>query len=342
MGGEVRTHGTSPHVLAASNERNELEMKVFITGATGVVGRRAVVQLLAAGTEVTGVARSRAKGDCLRALGATPVEVSLFDRDALSAAVAGHQVVCNLATAVPTGEQASGPDAWEDNHRIRREGARNLVDAALHAGAERYIQESIALLYADGGDMFLDELAVVDPTQITQPALTAEAEAARFAQHGGVGVALRFGTFYGFDSRHTIETIEAAEHGLFAVPGPAEAYWPSVTTDDAASAVVAAIRAPGGLYNIAEDRPLTRAEHADALAEALGTSTLSMTTLDGDVPADLSMMVRSQRVTSQLFKTLAGWQPRFSSAWEGWPFVIAALRGRTSPAVRSTREPEAP
>ena len=304
-------------------------MKVFVTGATGVLGRRAVVQLLAAGAEVTGVARTRAKGDGLQALGATPVEVSLFHRDALSAAIAGHQVVCNLATSVPTGERASGRDAWKDNHRIRREGARNLVDAALHAGADRYIQESIALLYADGGDLLLDESAAVDPTGITEPAITAESEAARFAQLGGVGVALRFGAFYGFDSGHTIDTIEAAaQHGVFTVPGPAGAYWPSVTTDDAASAVVAALRAPGGVYNVAEDRPLTRAEHADALAEALGTGTLSLMAMNGDFPADLSMMLRSQRVTSQLFKSLTGWQPRFSSAWEGWPFVIAALRGR--------------
>jgi 2-alkyl-3-oxoalkanoate reductase len=304
-------------------------MKVFVTGATGVVGRRAVAQLLAAGAEVTGVARTRAKGDGLRALGATPVEVSLFDRGALSAAVAGHQVVCNLATAIPTGDQASGRDAWKDNHRIRREGARHLVDAALKAGAERYIQESIALLYADGGDLLLDESAAVDPTAITEPALAAEAEAARFAQHGGVGIALRFGTFYGFDSRHTIETIEAAQHGVFTVPGPAEAYWPSVTTDDAASAVVAALRAPGGLYNVAEDRPLTRVEHADALAEALGTSRLRLMAMNGGFPPDLSMLLRSQRVTSQLFKTLTGWQTRFPSAWAGWPFVVAAFRGRS-------------
>ena len=203
------------------------------------------------------------------------MEVSLFDRDGLSAAVAGHQVVCNLATAIPTGERASGPDAWEDNHRIRRDGARNLVDAAIHAGADRYIQESIALLYADGADTYLDESAPVDPTWITEPALAAEAEAARFAQHGGAGIALRFGVFYGPDSAHTIDTIEAARHGVFAVPGPADAYWSSVTTDDAASAVVAALGAPSGVYNVADDRPLPRSEHADALAEALGTGPLS-------------------------------------------------------------------
>ena len=105
-------------------------MKIFVAGATGVVGRRAVEQLVACGAEVTGVARSREKADRLQAIGAIPVQVSLFDRAALSAAVAGHEVVCNLATSVPTGERSSSRDAWRDNHRIRREGARNLVDAA--------------------------------------------------------------------------------------------------------------------------------------------------------------------------------------------------------------------
>ena len=297
-------------------------MRIFVTGATGVLGRRAVRQLLATGAEVTGVARTRAKGEVLRALGATPVQLSLFDREALSAAVAGHQVVCNLATAIPTGVQASNPDPWETNHKIRREGARNLVDAALRAGAERYVQESIALLYADGGDTFLDEWSAVDPTRITESALTAESEAVRFTEGGGVGIALRFGAFYGFDSAHTVETIEAAQQGVFAVPGPADAYWPSVTTEDAAAAVVAALRAPAGLYNVADDRPLTRTEHAAALATALGTSTLSMVPMNGNFPVDLSMMLRSQRVTSQLFKALTGWRPESPSAWEGWPFVL--------------------
>jgi nucleoside-diphosphate-sugar epimerase len=303
-------------------------MKVFVTGATGVLGRRVVSQLLAAGAEVTGVARTRAKADELHDLGATPVEVSLFDRDALSAAVASHDVVCNLATAIPTGEQAGRRSGWKDNHRIRREGARNLVDAALHAGASRYIQESISFLYADGGDDFLDESAAVDATWITEPALVAEAETARFAEHGGVGIALRFGIFYGFDSAHTIEAIEAARRSLFAVPGPAGSYWPSVTTDDAASAVAAALRAPSGVYNVADDRPLRRAEHAEALAKALGTGPLSLPSGSADFPQDLSMLLRSQRVTSQLFKALTGWQPRFPSAWEGWRSVVVEFRQR--------------
>lgn len=303
-------------------------MKIFVAGATGVLGRRAVSQLVEAGAEVTGVARSREKARELRDLGATPVAVSLFDPDGLTAAIAGHEVVCNLATAIPTGDRAATRSAWNDNHAIRRDGARNLVDAAIQAGADRYIQESISFLYADGADGYLDESAPVDPTWITESALAAEGEAGRFAGHGGAGIALRFGVFYGPDSAHTIDAIEAARRGLFPIPGPAAAYLSSVTTDDAASAVVAALGAPSGVYNIADDRPLRRADHASALAEALGTDPLRLPAGTADFPRDLSMLLRSQRVTSQLFKTLTGWQPRFPSAWEGWRFVVAEWRQR--------------
>jgi nucleoside-diphosphate-sugar epimerase len=140
-----------------------------------------------------------------------------------------------------------------------------------------------------------------------------------------VGIALRFGVFYGADSAHTIETVEAARAGRFAVPGPADAFWPAITTDDAASAVVAALVAPSGLYNVADDRPLRRSEHAAALAAALGTGPLQPPPMTGDVPEDLAVMLRSQRVTSQLFVSLTGWKPRFPSAWDGWPFVVAQL-----------------
>jgi nucleoside-diphosphate-sugar epimerase len=303
-------------------------MKIFVTGATGVLGRRAVLRLLADGSEVTGIARNRRQGDWLRSLGATPVAVSLFDRDALTTAAAGHEVVANLATAVPTGPRAALRSAWKESHRLRRDASRNLVDVALRVGAERYLQESLALLYADGGDEHLDESATVAPTWITEPALVAEGEAARFAEAGGAAVALRFGAFYGHDSAHTVETVEAAHAGQFAVPGPAEAFWPSITTDDAAAAVVAALGAPSGIYNVAEDRPLRRAEHAEALAAALGAGPLELAPVGPDFSEDLAMMLRSLRVSSRRFAAGTGWRPQLASAWEGWRFVVDQLPQR--------------
>src|SRR5205823_3040706 len=77
------------------------KQRVFVAGATGVLGTRAVRWLNEAGHDVTGVARSDAKAELLKGLGATPVRVDLFDADAVRAAVAGHDVVCNLATRIP-------------------------------------------------------------------------------------------------------------------------------------------------------------------------------------------------------------------------------------------------
>src|SRR3954471_18375841 len=122
-------------------------MRVFVAGSTGVIGHRAVRALVAAGHEVTAAVRSPAKAALARSLGATAVEVSIFDPDALRAAVAGHDAVCNLATHIPSLARAADPRSWDENNRIRTKGSRNLVDAALAAGATTYVQESIAFLY---------------------------------------------------------------------------------------------------------------------------------------------------------------------------------------------------
>src|ERR1700688_1701664 len=108
-------------------------MRVFVAAATGVLGRRAGRGLTAAGHDVRALVRSPAKAMIARSLGATPVEASLFDPDQLRAVVAGHDAVCNLATHIPPLTRAADRRSWDENNRIRSEGSRNLVDAALAA-----------------------------------------------------------------------------------------------------------------------------------------------------------------------------------------------------------------
>jgi 2-alkyl-3-oxoalkanoate reductase len=127
-------------------------MKVFVAGATGVLGRRAVAGLVRSGHEVSALVRSDAKAGQVVAAGAAPVRCSLFDPDGLRSAMAGHDAVINLATHIPPVTAAARAPAWAENDRVRTVGSRNLVDAALVAGVGRYVQESIAFLYADGGD----------------------------------------------------------------------------------------------------------------------------------------------------------------------------------------------
>ena len=131
-------------------------MQVFVAGATGVLGRRVVARLVAAGHEVTGVARSPEKDALLETLGARPVRVDLFDADAVRAAVVGHDAVVNIATKIPPVAQMARLRAWDENERIRREASANLVDGAIAAGATVFVQESLAFLYGEHGADWLD------------------------------------------------------------------------------------------------------------------------------------------------------------------------------------------
>ena len=92
---------------------------VFVAGATGVIGSRAVRHLVAAGHQVTGLARSPEKAALLQSWGAEAAPVDLFDPAALTAAVAGHDAVANLATHIPRTSKAATPGAWKTTDRIR-------------------------------------------------------------------------------------------------------------------------------------------------------------------------------------------------------------------------------
>jgi nucleoside-diphosphate-sugar epimerase len=304
-------------------------MKLFVAGGTGVLGRRAVPRLLEAGHEVTGIARSDTAAEQLRDAGATPARVDLFEAPAITEAVRGHDAVLNLATSIPSASKAFRPGAWAMNDRIRTEGAHNLVDAALAAGATRYVQESIAFIYPDGGDDWIDESTPLASPKYARSTLDAEAQAARFTDAGRVGVVLRFGMFYGAGSAHTEDFVRLARRRVAANLGAREGYLSSVHLDDAAAAGLAALGAPAGVYNVVDDEPLRRGDYFDALADAfelphtkLGLSAIGK--LGGEKAATLT---RSQRVSNARFKQATGWAPRYPSAREGWVQVAAETAG---------------
>jgi nucleoside-diphosphate-sugar epimerase len=302
-------------------------MKVFVAGATGVLGRRAVAGLVAAGHDVTAVARTPDKAALLTGLGAAPAAIDVFDPAAITAAVESHDVVCNLATHIPPASKSALPGVWADNDRLRREASRNLVDGALASGAARYVQESITFPYVDGGDAWIDEDAPFQPAKYTTSVLDAEASAARFTAGGGEGVVLRFAVFYGPDSHHTRDEVRAARRRVAFQPGNPGAWLSSIHTDDAASAVVAALSVPAGVYNVTDDEPLTRADRDHVLAGALGVARLrrppaGLTRLGG---SKITMLMRSQRVSNARLRQASAWAPAYPSAREGIPAVVAAI-----------------
>lgn len=294
-------------------------MKVFVAGATGVAGTRAVALLLAAGHEVTGLARSAAKAGLLAGQGARAVQASLFDPDALGRAVAGHDAVVNLATHIPVGAAAIRAGAWREDDRIRTEGSRILVDAALRHGVGRLVQEAVTFVYPDRGDEPITEETVPEPNRRSQAAtMAAAAQAARFSAGGGSGVLLRFGQLYGPD-RASAEILARARAGKPVVLGRPGGWLSPLRPEDAAAAVVAALGCAPGIYNVAEP-PVRRSAWAAAIGAAAGAGPAKFypALLQKLAGPRAEPLTRSQRVDSARFAAATGWAPAGRSTHGGW------------------------
>ena len=294
-------------------------MKVFVAGATGVVGTRTVTLLLAAGHQVTGLARSAEKADLLARQGARAVRASLFDPDALGRAMAGHDAAVNLATHIPVGAAAINARAWREDDKIRTEGSRVLVDAALRQEAGRLVQEAVTFVYPGRGDEWITEETVPEPNPRSQAAtMAATAQAARFTAGGGSGVLLRFGQFYAPD-RASAGVLTRARAGKPVVLGKPGGWLSPLHPDDAAAAVVAALGCAPGIYNVAEP-PVRRSEWAAAIGAAAGTGPARFypALLQKLAGPRAEPLTRSQRVDSAKFAAAAGWVPLSRSTQGGW------------------------
>jgi nucleoside-diphosphate-sugar epimerase len=290
-------------------------MRVFVAGATGVIGRPLVPQLLNAGHKVTAMTRSVLRAAQLEAVGADPVICDVLEADAVRAAMAdaGPDAIIH---------QLSDPRVFDANNRVRTEGTRNLVDAALVTGASRMVAQSIAFAYAPTGDRVKDEDAALftDAPPPFGGAVAAIVELERLVTRtaGIEGLVLRYGMLYGPGTYHDRRGSTAADVIAASVPlvEDAAGMYSWLHVEDAASAAVAAIeRGAPGTYNVVDDEPAPQPEWLPVFAQALGA--------DPPVPArilpppeDLLMSLRG--ASNAKAKRELGWRPRYASWREGF------------------------
>ena len=248
-------------------------MKVFVAGASGAIGRPTVRRLVEAGHEVTGMTRRAERAGQIRAAGAEAVVCDAFDAAGLREAVvaAAPEVVVHLLTALP--ERYDRKSDWlEPTNRVRREGTRNLIEAAVAAGARRMVAESIAFAYRqEGGWVKGEDEAIED--RVGPGAAIADLE--RQVMGASLeGLVLRYGWLYGpgtYFGRGGQEAMEV-ERRRFPIVGKGTGTFSFVSTDDAAAATVAAVEGgPPGVYNVVDDEPAPLREWLPVYAEALGT-----------------------------------------------------------------------
>jgi 2-alkyl-3-oxoalkanoate reductase len=262
-------------------------MKVFVAGATGVLGRELVPQLVARGHEVVGMTKTASKQDGLRALGARPVVADALDPDAVARVVgeAEPEVIVHQLTAL------SGPMSMRDarhpdrsfaatmTNRLRTEATDHLLAAGRAVGARRFVAQSFAAFrWARTGGPVQTEADPLDPDPPAALRVVVAGilhlEQAVTTIEWGEGLVLRYGGFYGPGTAISLAPDAPMAAPIrkrwFPIIGDGGGVWSHVHIDDAAAATVAAVdRGQPGIYNIVDDEPAPVREWLPVLASVL-------------------------------------------------------------------------
>ena len=306
-------------------------MRVFLAGATGVIGRPLLEALVGAGHDVVGTTRSPERADAIRSGGAEPVVVDARDTDALRAAVieARPDVVINQLTNLPKKLDYKRPEeTFGATTDLRGRVGPALAGAAAEAGAKRLISQSVCFFYSSTGTPVHDEEdPLLDlPPELPQARATLALEAlerSTVETPGIEGVVLRYGFFYGpgaeavdgaaaDDVRRRRAPIVGGGTGIFSL----------VEVGDAASATALAVERGSGIYNVCDDEPAPMSDWLPAYAAALGAKPPRR------VPAWLARLVAGKQAVASATslegasnakaKRELGWQPRYPSWRQGF------------------------
>jgi nucleoside-diphosphate-sugar epimerase len=312
-------------------------MRVFLAGATGAIGSRLVPQLVEEGHEVTAITRREENLAGLYELGADPVLCDVFDAGRLGSVVAKAEpdAVINQLTDLP---QSLKPRKLEEyyaaNDRVRREGTRNLLSAALGAGARRFVSQGSAYWYAPTGGqvkteeapLYLDAPVPIGPAVKTLK----DVEDAVLSAEGIEGVILRYGMFYGPGTWYAKDgdVGRQVRKRRYPMIGRGEGTFSFIHIDDAAAATVAALEgARPGVYNVVDDDPAIAAEWMPVYAEALGAKppprvpVFIARLLAGEALVEWMLGLRG--ASNAKLKEEIGWRPQYES-WRRGFFEDAA------------------
>lgn len=303
-----------------------------MAGAAGVMGRSVVPLLTRAGHDVVGTTRRATRCNVIEGLGARAVVCDAFDASGLRAAVvdARPDVIIHELTSIPA---VLNPRRivrdFAENDRLRSEGTRNLMAAAVAAGVPRVIAQSVSFAYAPEGGAVKDEderlwLDAPGPARRLVRAV-ADLEDSVTSTPGVAGVVLRYGYFYGPGTAYAADGSLAHEVKRRRLPviGRGTGVFSFIHIDDGAAATALALdRGDAGIYNVTDDDPVPASEWLPYYAEVIGAKRPFR------VPAFLGrlgggaysvyLMTRQRGASNARAKKAFGWEPRYASWREGF------------------------
>jgi nucleoside-diphosphate-sugar epimerase len=315
-------------------------MKVFVAGATGVLGRALVPQLVAQGHDVVGMTKNASKQELVRSLGARPVVADALDPDAVARAIAlaEPEVIVHELTAL-SGEMSLRDLRHPDRssaailtNRLRTEATDHLLTAGQAVGARRFVAQSFAAFrWARTGGPVLTEADPIDPdppAALRAPLVgILHVEQAVTTIDWAEGLVLRYGGFYGPGTAISLDP-DAPMAGpvrkrRFPIIGNGAGVFSHIHIDDAAAATVAAIsRGRPGIYNIVDDEPAPMREWLPVLAKVLDAKpprhipSWLARLVAGD--AATLMMTEGRGSSNAKAKNELRWQPHYPSWRQGF------------------------
>ncbi|MEA2465249.1 MAG: hypothetical protein QOJ98_2996 [Acidobacteriota bacterium] len=307
-------------------------MRVFVAGATGLIGRRLIELLLEQGDEhvVTGLARDEESAKPLQDAGAGIALADAFDGEMMRGVFATAQpdVIINQLSELPSRlDPERATQQFADNDRIRVEGTRNLIVAAKTWGSQRIVAQSIAFAYAAEGDWVKDETAPLalgaPPPWGSTVAAIAEMERQVMEARAMDGVVLRYGTLYGPGTWYDPDggqLADAVRKGHVPLVGDGRGRASFTHVEDAARAAVAALDGPPGIYNIVDDDPVEMSEWLPLYAKAVGgpePERISVPeALERQSWIEVHRMTEQRAASNAKAKEQLGWEPRHPT-WRG-------------------------
>jgi 2-alkyl-3-oxoalkanoate reductase len=295
------------------------EMKVFVAGATGAIGRPLVAALLAARHEVIGMTSSERGLEVLQKYGADGVIVNAFDSGAVDAAIGRVRpdAVIEELTSLPRDYTPEAMRAAaERDRKVRLEGGQNVHNAARTAGAKRYLVQSTGFFYGVGAGLAseTDLLAVNASPGVSASVRTyLQIEKRVLGSPDLAGVALRYGFFYGPGTYHDPDTgsvTEQVREQTYPVIGSGAGVYSFIHVEDAAAATVAALESDPGVYNIVDDNPSEIRVWLPAFARFVAAPPPPQVTEEGLGPDAIYYATRLRGARNDLAKRKLGFSPR--------------------------------
>lgn len=316
-------------------------MRIFIAGATGVLGRNLIPKLLKRGHSVVGTSSTKERLQELEHMGSEAILMNGLDRDSVLRAVtaAKADVVVNQMTSLASVQNYRNFDKeFELTNRLRREGTAYLLEAARQNEVRKIVVQSFAGWPLQAGSVIANPEET--PYAMDLPArmknslrAIQQMEEMVVSSQSPVGVVLRYGFFYGpgtsFDS--TASTIEVVRKGNFPVIGKGTGVWSFIHVEDAAEATRIAIEdAPAGTYHVTDDHPAAVAEWLPELARLLEAKPPKRVPVWlGRLFAGAStafMMTKMRGAANGKAKRVLEWRPSYAD----WRHGFAAMLRRPS------------